>query len=108
MYESKLAIVESDITDINANNIEKHVKKFSDSEGKLNHLGIWKVTNMVAPKDRDPPMAKMDEFGNLITARAPGPIKKHYLETYRNRLKNRDIAEGLEDIKELKEQLWSR
>ena len=51
-------------------------------------------------------MAKIDEFGNLITA--PGPLKDLYLETYSKRLENRDIAEGLEDLKVLKEDLWSR
>ena len=51
-------------------------------------------------------MAKLDGAGNLITA--PGPLKDLYLETYSQRLQNREIAEGLEDIKSLKEELWAR
>ena len=90
----------------NAKIIEDQVNELSDSDGKLNYLGMWKIKNRVAPKERDPPMGKTDESGNLITAE--GPLKNLYLSTYKNRLRNREIAEGMEDIQIIKEDLWSR
>ena len=61
---------------------------------------------MIAPKNKDPPMAKFDEQGNLITSKES--LKKLYLDTYIKRLEDREIAEGLDDIRDLKEELWQR
>ena len=110
IYSEKVDDLDADITEIssdyNARMIEEHVTKLSNSDGKLTHLGMWKIKNLVVPKERDPPMAKLDLKGNLITE--PDSLKNLYLDTYKDRLKNRDIADGLEDIRCLKEDLWSR
>ena len=49
-------------------------------------------------------MAKQDVGGNLVTA--PLPLKKLYIETYRNRLAHRPMKKEYEDIFELKMLLW--
>ena len=49
-------------------------------------------------------MAKKDREGNLITS--PDLLKNLYLQTYQNRLRNRDMKEELMDAFFLKEELW--
>ena len=48
--------------------------------------------------------AKKDEFGNLVTDKKG--LEDLYLETYKNRLKPNKIANGLEELKSLKEYLF--
>ena len=59
------------------------------SDGNFSQIGMWKLKNQLIPKEMDPPMAKLDSYGNLITA--PGALKNLYLETYVERLKHREI-----------------
>ena len=49
-------------------------------------------------------MAKKDKGENLVTA--PLPLKKLYLETYRERLSHRPIKAEYSDIFDLKTKLW--
>lgn len=58
---------------------------------------IWTLVN-------DPPMAKKDSMGNLITK--PELLKALYAETYRNILRHREMLRHLLDIFELKTELW--
>ena len=51
-----------------------------------------------------PPTAKQDKNGALITS--PNLLKKLYLDTYSDRLKNRDIKTELQDLYFLKSELW--
>ena len=55
-------------------------------------------------KPDGPPMAKRDSNGNLITA--PNLLKKLYLETYKDRLRNREMKPELTDLYCLKSELW--
>ena len=64
---------------------------------------MWKIKNSISPKPREPPMAKEDKAGNLITG--PGPAMNLYLETYKERLQHKEIGEDLKELKELKEEL---
>ena len=50
---------------------------------------MWKLKSKLLPRPSDPPMAKKDAGGNLITA--PLPLKKLYVETYRKRLEARPM-----------------
>ena len=52
----------------------------------------------------DPPMAKRDEKGNIVTA--PETLKLLYLETYKKRLRQRTMKEEYLDIYFLKSELW--
>ena len=73
-------------------------------DGSFNQIGMWKVKKKICPRPKDPPTAKKDDLGNLITA--PSALKNLYLETYQNRLKHRKINERYQDIRELKNELW--
>ena len=53
---------------------------------------------------QDPPMAKRDAGGNLVTA--PLPLKKLYIETYKKRLEHRVMKPQHMDIFKLKTLLW--
>ena len=86
--------------------IKKQVGKLSSLEGWFSTLGAWKIKSKVCPKDRDPPMAKLDESGNLITA--PENLKNLYINTYVHRLKSREISPGLLKLRALKEKLWQK
>ena len=43
-------------------------------DGKFNQIGMWKIKKRICPRPKDPPSAKKDEFGNLITT--PSALKK--------------------------------
>ena len=75
-----------------------------ESVGKLSQNGMWKVKAKLFPRPRDPPMAKLDQSGTLITAH--GSLKQLYLQTYMQRLENRKIKKDYEDIFTLKTKLW--
>ena len=49
-------------------------------------------------------MAKCDKNGTLITS--PSLLKKLYVDTYTERLKNREMKSELTDLYELKSKLW--
>ena len=63
-----------------------------------------KIRSKLFPQISDPPMAKKDDKGNLITA--VQPLKKLYLDTYVHRLRHRPIREELHDLFKLKNYLW--
>ena len=75
-----------------------------DSEKDINTDKIWKMKKKFSPKARDPPAAKKDASGNLITTSLG--IKRLYIETYQNRLKPNTMKEGLEDLEESKQKLF--
>ena len=57
------------------------------------------------PRQIDPPMAKKDSSGNLITG--PEALKKLYIKTYVDRLKHEEMKTDFQEIYELKTLLWS-
>ena len=73
-------------------------------DGNFSNVGFWKMKQKLWPSSCDPPMAKHDREGNLVTA--PGALKNLYLETYRDRLKHRDMNPDLMDVYFLKMELW--
>ena len=66
---------------------------------------MWKVRRKLCLRQKDPPTAKKDEMGNLITA--PTALKNLYLQTYKKRLEHRKIKDSYEDIWMLKNELWN-
>ena len=54
---------------------------------------------------KEVPVGKKDSGGNLITNHAG--LKKLYLDTYLNRLRNRPIKTDFEQIKEMKNDLFN-
>ena len=74
--------------------------------GGFSPLGMWQVKKHVFSRLRDPPMAKKDPAGNIITN--PQLIKNLYIDEYVHRLRSREITTGLETLRVLKENLWER
>ena len=99
--ESELA---KELADKNANFVKDILENIEDEEGRVNHTGFWKIKQRLLPNNPDPPMAKKDSNGNLITA--PSALKQLYLDTYQERLRQREMKEGLLDVLCLKTELW--
>ena len=102
--EKTLNNLELQISKVSA---DKNKSAFSEQIGNLqtltgsfSSLGVWKLL----PRARDPPMAKKDLHGNLITMKSA--LKKLYLDTYVYRLRNREIKSDFQDILSLKTLLW--
>ena len=99
--EAELAV---EVADKNAKFVNEVLENVEDEEGRLNHTGFWKIKKKLVPMSMDPPMAKKDKKGNLVTA--PAALKNLYLETYQERLRQRKMKEELEDVLCLKTELW--
>ena len=91
-------------SDINVQKITQQISCLNTTDGSFSQTGVWKVKSKVCPRPRDPPMAKRDVQGNLITAVAP--LKKLYIDTYRYRLRHRNMKPEYQEIYQLKTQLW--
>ena len=66
---------------------------------------MWKVKSKLFPRPSDPPMAKKDPHGNIITSQEA--LKKLYLDTYVQRLDHRKMKDDFKEIFHLKSQLWN-
>ena len=88
----------------NASIVKEQLENLENLEGNFSHLGLWKLKQKLCPISVDPPMAKNDEIGNLITA--PEAIKNLYVRTYQDRLRNRQMKPELMDVYFLKTELW--
>ena len=64
---------------------------------------LWKLKRQLCPRSRDPPTAMLDDEDNLVTNE--DQIKHMAVKAYKERLRNRPIAEGLEHVKDAKEKL---
>ena len=71
--------IEENFAQQTANLIKNQVEELKAAEGKFSHRGMWKLKRKLFPQGTDPPMAKRDSFGNLITS--PDLLKKLYTET---------------------------
>ena len=106
--KSKIEEVEKAIAEetaeTNVEKVKEYIKSVETLEGSFCQVGFWKLKQKIWPSSCDPPMAKQDNDGNLITA--PGAPKKLYLKTYVNRLKHRPMKPELMDVYFLKTELW--
>ena len=84
--------------------IREHIREVKGPEGKFSNIGFWKLKKKFCPKAREPPMAKMNEQGILITS--PNLLKTLYLQTYSHRLRQREMKTEYLDVFFLKSELW--
>ena len=61
--------------------IKDHIESVS-LNGKFSHVKLWKLKQKLCPRPQEPPMAKKDEKGNLITV--PKSLKELYKRTYKD------------------------
>ena len=65
----------------------------------------WLLKKKLSPKNKiDPPAAKKDKLGNLVTSKTL--LEQLYLDTYVDRLKPNEVEEGYEELLELKDYLF--
>ena len=106
--ESKIKDIEisiaNELATANAEKVKEYIGNMETLDGNFSQLGLWKIKQKLCPLISDPPMAKYDNRGNLITTAEA--LKNLYLETYRNRLKHRKMEEKYMDIYFLKTELW--
>ena len=88
----------------NAEIIKDQIKSFQTPEGSFSQTGLWKLRKKLLPRQSDPPMAKKDAEGNLITN--PDALKELYIQTYVDRLAHRPMKKDFEEIYEMKCLLW--
>ena len=88
----------------NAAKVIEYLQEVQKEDGNCSQLKLWNLKQRLCPKVPDPPMAKRDENGTLVTA--PELLKSLYLRTYKKRLRNRKIDDSLIDVLFLKEELW--
>ena len=72
----------------------------------MNSGRLWKLRKKLCPRSQDPPTAMLDTLGNLVTS--PAIIEELAMKTFQDRLKNKPIKEGLENVKKDKEELCRR
>ena len=108
IIEKKLEEVEQHLKDKfserAADVIKEHIESIKVSEEKFSQTGFWKLKQKFSPRSLDPPMAKIDENGLIVTS--PMLLKALYLKTYQHRLRARKIKDDLLDIFFLKQELW--
>ena len=106
--QKKITLIEEELSKLcaerNCNIVKEFTKNLSTPSGNFNQLGMWKLKNKLMPREVDPPMAKLDKHGNLITS--PGALKSLYLDTYVERLKHRDMEPGFMSNYFKKVELW--
>ena len=93
------------IADKNAEIMTTRLSMVDSLDGNFSQLGFWKVKKLVFPTQKEPPTAKRDESGNLISSSQA--LKDLYLSTYKARLEHREIRPKYLSIMNLKEELWN-
>ena len=94
------------MSDRNASKVTDQISELSLGEGKFSQVGMWKLKSKLCPKTLNPPIAKNDQDGNLVTA--PSQLKQLYIKTYQHRLRHRKMDGKYSDILLLKNELWVR
>ena len=102
-FQKNDQIIENMCSDQNAKIVEDHVETLTVG-GHFSQSGMWKLRKKLHPQQVDPPMAKYDKSGNLITA--PPLLRKLYLDTYVDRLRHREMQPDLIEVYNLKTTLW--
>ena len=89
----------------NAQIVKDHIRDLSNDSGQVCRLNMWRLKQKVCPKNNDPPMAKKNKEGELISN--PDKLKQLYVETYKERLRHRVIRPGYKQLETLKTFLFN-
>ena len=85
------------------------IRKLGGDETNLDGSGrnkMWKIFKKKMPKVKSAfPVGKKDQKGNIITNHIG--LKNLYLNTYKDRLKNRPMKEDFNELKDLKVTLFN-
>ena len=84
--------------------INEEIDGIKCDEGGINSGKLWKLKKKMAPKAKEPPSAKLDTDGNyVITEEA---YKKLHVDTFKHRLRNRDIQPKYKKLHEYNMELF--
>ena len=107
---SVLLLTETEMKQIISNKNMKQIKYFTDGvdalNGSLCNINFWKMKKRFIQDKDDPPAAKKDAQGNIITSSSA--LQNLYLGTYEKRFSPAVIEKDYGDIFKLKTELWSR
>ena len=95
--------LEDELADDYMKKVEEASRNIDGMDGGDVTLELWKLKKQVCPQNRETPVAMLGEEENLVTNE--NQIKQLAINAYKERLRNRPIREGLENIKESKEKL---
>ena len=85
--------------------VQEHLGKDDNSIDGFNQAKTWALKKKLSPKNTlDPPAAKKDETGKLVTSKSQ--LEKLYLKTYQERLQPNIIKPSLKESEYLKEYLF--
>ena len=108
--QNDLENIHNDIASISALKnkmiVDDYLGKTNDTIEGFNQAKTWGLTRKLCPKNSiDPPCAKKDKQGKLVTDR--DDLEKLYIETYADRLKPNPIKEQYAEMKTIKEYLFN-
>ena len=97
----ELKVIEDKLADLcakaNKDKIEEELNGIKYDEGGIHSGKLWKLRKKLFPNSRDPPTAMLDKDENLVTSEAE--IEKLAIETYVERLSNREMRPNLQAIR---------
>ena len=88
----------------NTDRVKNYVRSCSNHQGGFSQNNFWGLKKKLCPRPNEPPMAKRDNEGKLITS--PEALKTLYLNTYTQRLAHREMKPAVRDVFTLKTELW--
>ena len=98
-------LIAEQIWEKNRSIIIEQISEMTDETCNLSRVKMWKVKQKVCPRNEvTPPVAKMDKSGNLISNQ--DELKSLYVNTYKDRLKHRNMKPSFSYLKELKDFLF--
>ena len=95
---------------INSKIVKTHIEELNSggeeyASNRVNRLNMWRLKQRICPRNIEPPMAKKDANGKLISN--PEQLKILYLQTYQNRLRHRQMRPDYEEVKNMKNLLFN-
>ena len=107
-YSKKLDNINESIANIcaakNKAIVDEYLGNKNDTFEGFSQAKTWSLMKKLSPKNTiDPPAAKKDNLGNLVTDREA--LETLYIQTYESRLKPNSIPEDMAELKRLKEYL---
>ena len=107
-YTKELNDVDAAIAEIDAEDnyafIKKNLEHLIDNTENQNAVKIWNLKKKLCPKYSGVPIAKKDEGGRLVSEHSK--LKKLYANTYKNRLRRREMKPELKSLYDMKMYLY--
>ena len=103
-----IQLIENEISKIcseqNCKIVKQHFAELSSNDGQVSRLNMWKLKRKLCPRTIEPPMAKKDANGKLVSN--PAKLKQLYADTYEHRLRHRTIRPEYKQLENLKNFLF--